>query len=84
MRGLGQSILEEGREKGRKEGREEGRKEGREEGRKEGREESIRAFIMDDLEEDIPKEHSIIKLQKYFKMTKENAEQLYEKYAMDV
>ena len=68
----------------RKEGREEGRKEGREEGRKEGREESIRAFIMDDLEEDIPKEHSIIKLQKYFKMTKENAEQLYGKYAMDV
>ncbi len=39
---------------------------------------------MDDLEADIPKEHSIIKLQKYFKMTKENAEQLYEKYAMDV
>ncbi len=80
MSGLGQSILEEGREEGRKEGREEGRKEGKEEGRKEG----MQAFIMDKLEENAPKEHCIIKLQKHFGITQEKAEQFYDKYAAAV
>ncbi len=88
MSGLGQSILEEGREEGRKEGREEGRKEGREEGRKEGKEEGrkegMQAFIMDKLEENAPKEHCIIKLQKHFGITQEKAEQFYDKYAAAV
>lgn len=79
MSGLGQSILEEGKE----EGREEGRKEGREEGRKEGREEGIHVLIKDHLEENIPKERSIIKLQKHFGLTLEKAEQFYEKYASE-
>ncbi len=89
MSGLGQSILEEGREEGREQGREEGREQGREEGRKQGREEGreqgreqgIQALVLDHLEEKIPWEKSIAKLQKHFGLSREKAEQYYRKYA---
>lgn len=58
MNGLGRSILEEGREEGRKEG--------------------IQALIADNLEEQVPKERIILKLQKHFSLTREKAEQYYE------
>ncbi|MDE7313004.1 MAG: hypothetical protein K2N87_15505 [Eubacterium sp.] len=48
---------------------------------KEGREEGIQALILDHIEENIPRERSILKLQKYFEMTKEKAEQYYEEFA---
>lgn len=75
MKGPGQSIFEEGREEGSAQGREEVRAQRREEG--------IKARIKDHLEENIPKERSIIKLQKYFGITLEKAEQFYKKYATD-
>ncbi len=62
MFGLGQSILEEGRE--------------------EGRELGIQALVTDHLEENIPRERSIVKLQRHFGISKEQAEQYYEKYAL--
>ena len=64
----------------REEGREEGRTEGREEGREEGRTEGIQALILDNLEEEIPKERTLVKLQKYFNLTEEKAKQHYEKF----
>ncbi|MEY8412286.1 hypothetical protein AALB51_13710, partial [Lachnospiraceae bacterium 62-26] len=45
------------------------------------REESIQTMILDYLEEQIPKERIIIKLQKRFDFTKEKAEEYYKKYA---
>ena len=45
------------------------------------REESIQTMILDYLEEQIPKERIIIKLQKRFDLTKEKAEEYYKKYA---
>ena len=45
------------------------------------REESIQTMIQDNLEEQIPRERIIIKLQKRFDLTKEKAEEYYKKYA---
>ena len=93
--GLGESIYKEGKEKGREEGRaegkeegraegrEEGRVEGREEGRTEGREEGIQALILDNLEEGIPMEKILTKLQKRFDLTEEKAEAYYRKFAQE-
>ncbi len=65
MSGLGQSVFEEGKV------------EGREEGRKEG----IQAFILDNVEEQIPKERILKKLQKRFDLSAENACYYYERFA---
>lgn len=65
MGGLGQSILEEGIEQGIEQGLEQG----------------IRAFILDHLEEQIPKERSVRKLQKCFELTQAEAEEYYKKIA---
>ena len=87
MSGLGESIYKEGKEKGWEEGKEEGKAEGRaegkEEGREEGREEGIQALILDNLEEKIPMEKILAKLQKRFHLTKEKAEAYYQKYAQE-
>ena len=45
------------------------------------REEGMQTMIQDNLEEQIPKERIIIKLQKRFDFTKEKAEEYYKKYA---
>ena len=45
------------------------------------REEGIQTMIQDYLEEQIPKERIIIKLQKRFDFTKEKAEEYYKKHA---
>lgn len=56
--------------------------EGRIEGREEGREEGIRAIILDNLEENIPKEKILIKLQKRFNLTEEQSEQYYQRFGL--
>ena len=86
MNGLGQSVFEEGREEGREQGIEEGREEGREqgieEGREQGREQGIQALILDNLEEKLPKEKILAKLQKRFDLAREKAEYYYERLTL--
>ena len=65
MTGLGQSIYEEGFEEGKEEGMEQG----------------IAALILDHIEEHIPRERSIQKLQKRFALTRGKAEKYYECFA---
>ncbi len=94
MGGLGESIreecLEEGIVKGREEGREEGRLEGIAEGRLEGIAEGraegkivgIQALIQDNVEEQVPRERILLKLQKHFGLEEEKAEEYYERFAL--
>ena len=50
----------------------------------EGMEQGIEAFILDNLEEKIPKERIIEKLQRRFRLTEAEARAYFEKYAMAV
>lgn len=47
----------------------------------EGREEGIEAMVLDNLEEQVPMERIISKLQKYFQLTEEMSQQYYQKYS---
>ncbi len=71
--GLGQSVYEEGRQKGVQQGLERGVQQGLEQG--------VQAFIQDNVEEQIPKERILLKLEKRFGLTMEQSELYYEKYA---
>ena len=64
-----------------KEGREEGRKEGLKEGLEQGLEQGIKAFILDNLEEENPKERILEKLQRHFELSKEQSEMYFRKYS---
>lgn len=72
-----------GREEGQKIGREEGRKEGIrqgiEQGMECGMEQGIRVFVLDKIEENIPKDKVVEKLQKGFQLSGEKAQYYYEK-----
>lgn len=57
--------------------------EARETGKMEGREEGIQAMILDNLEENIPNDKIIAKLQKRFKLTEEQAKQYYQRFAYE-
>ena len=46
------------------------------------REEGIQAVILDNLEEQIPRERIVMKLQKRFHLTEEKSEQYYERFAV--
>ena len=70
----------EGIQLGRSEGIQLGRSEGIQLGHSEGVEEGIKAFILDNIEENIPKERIIEKLQRRFDLTEEQAVEKYEKY----
>ena len=70
MRGLGESIREGCLEEGRVKGREEGRLVG------------IQVLIQDNLEEQVPRERTLLKLQKYFDLEEEKAEEYYEKFTL--
>ena len=70
-----------GRTEGRKEGRKEGEVQGEARGRAVERIESIRIFITDNIEESVPKEKTIIKLQKHYQLTEKEADQYYETYS---
>lgn len=71
--GLGQSVYEEGRQKGVQQGLEQGVQQGLEQG--------VQAFIQDNIEEQVPKERILLKLEKRFGLTMEQSELYYEKYA---
>lgn len=66
MTGLGQSILEEGMQQGMQQGMRQG---------------GIQALVLDNIEEQIPRERTIEKLQKRFGLTAEKSEQYYEQFA---
>ena len=68
----------EAEQRGRAKGREEGREEGEAQGRSEGKIEGIQILIADHIEEEIPKEKTIAKLQKHYHLTKAEAELYYE------
>ena len=55
-----------------------------EDGKEEGREEGIRALILDNQEEQIPRERIILKLRKHFSLTKEKAEQYYQEFSQEM
>ena len=55
-----------------------------EDGMKNGIEQGIIALVQDHLEENIPRERTIYKLQKHFSLTREKAEECYERYARDI
>ena len=38
------------------------------------------SILLDNLEEEIPKERTLVKLEKYFNLTEEKAKQYYEKF----
>lgn len=50
---------------------------------RDGLEKGIRAMIMDNLEEKAPMERILVKLQTYFKLSLEKAEQYYKRFALD-
>ena len=54
---------------------------GLEQGRAEGRTEGLRIFIIDQVEDNIPKEKTIEKLKKRFALSQVQAEQAYKEYA---
>ena len=57
------------------------RKEAIEIGLEEGLEQGISIFILDNLEEKVPRERILAKLERRFSLTPEQAEQYFEKYA---
>lgn len=65
----------------REESRTEGRNEGRIEGRNEGRIEGIRAFIQDKVEDGVPENIIVDKLQRHFALDEETARRYYREYA---
>lgn len=69
MTGLGLSIYEEGFDDGKGKGLEQGMEKG------------IEALVLDHIEEHIPKEKSIQKLQKRFSLTREKAVKYYDRFA---
>lgn len=66
MTGLGQSILEEGMKQRIQQGMRQG---------------GIQVLVLDNIEEQIPRERTIKKLQKRFGLTAEKSEQYYEQFA---
>ncbi len=58
------------------------REELREEIREELREEGIQALILSNLEDGIPRERILVKIQKYYGLTEKNAKQYYNKFAL--
>lgn len=57
---------------------------GLKEGREQGIEQGIASLVLDHIEEHMPKEKSIQKLQKFFSLTEEKAEEYYERFAEEV
>ena len=77
-------ILNQGRSEGIEKGIELGRSEGIELGHSNGVEEGIKMFILDNIEENIPKERTIEKLQRRFNITEKQAIEKYEKYGENI
>ncbi len=84
IRDYNQIVLEaeqRGEARGEARGETRGRAEGEVKGRTAERAESIRIFIVDHIEENVPKEKTITKLQKHYHLADIEAEQQYAKYS---
>lgn len=81
MTQVGQMLIEEGMELGRKEGLEQGLEQGLERGLERGREEGIRALIEDNLDFGISADKIVEKLMKKFKLDKRKAAAYVKKYS---
>lgn len=75
--GMKQGI-EQGMKQGLEQGIERGLKQGVAQGWSEGRMEGIQALILDNLEEDVPRERILMKLEKRFDLTQEQAMRYFE------
>ncbi len=79
--------LEEGRAMGLEQGLEQGLQQGLEQGLQQGLEQGIQkgicAFILDNLEENVPKERILSKLERRFFLTPEQAREYFEKYGRE-
>ncbi len=64
-----------------REGRREGRKEGKRVGRREGIEMGIKQFILDNQEENVPRERILAKLCRRFELSEEKSQLYYERFA---
>ena len=80
IRDYNQGILE-AEQRGREEGKAEGRAQGRAEGEAEARIHGIQILITDNIEEKVPKEKTLAKLQKHYNLTESQAEKYYIKFA---
>ena len=76
IRDYNQGILE-----AEQRGREEGKAEGRAEGAAEARILGIQILITDNIEEKVPKEKTLAKLQKHYNLTESQAEKYYIEFA---
>ena len=75
--------LEEGRAMGLEQGLEQGLQQGLEQGLQKGIQKGICAFILDNLEENIPKKRILSKLERRFFLTPEQAREYFEKYGRE-
>ena len=67
----------------RKEAIELGLEEGREKGLQQGLQQGIRVFILDNLEERVPEERILSKLEHRFSLTPKQAKEYFEKYRQE-
>ena len=75
--------LEQGLEQGLQQGLEQGLQQGLEQGIQKGIQKGICAFILDNLEENVPKERILSKLERRFFLTSEQAREYFEKYGRE-
>lgn len=66
----------------RSEGLKQGIEQGIEQGMKQGIKRGMQALILDNLDEGVPKERILSKLQKRFTLTKQQAEQYYQEFTV--
>ncbi len=66
----------------RSEGLKQGIEQGIEQGMKQGIKRGMQALILDNLDEGVPKERILSKLQKHFTLTKQQAEQYYQEFTV--
>lgn len=84
--GLEQGLeqgLQQGLEQGLQQGLEQGLQQGLEQGLQQGIQQGICAFILDNLEENIPKKRILSKLERRFFLTPEQAREYFEKYGRE-
>ena len=78
-----QQGLEQGLEQGLQQGLEQGLQQGIQKGIQQGIQKGICAFILDNLEENIPKKRILSKLERRFFLTPEQAREYFEKYGRE-
>ena len=84
--GLEQGLeqgLQQGLEQGLEQGLQQGLEQGLQQGIQQGIQKGICAFILDNLEENIPKKRILSKLERRFFLTPEQAREYFEKYGRE-